>query len=574
MHSIRIGLAQINCTVGDLKGNTDKICNHIDEAEEKEVDVLAFPELTITGYPPEDLLLKSNFISDNIEALERVVKWTRSKRVVAVVGFVDGDKQLYNAAAIIHDGRIIGRYHKVLLPNYGVFDEKRYFTPGNEYPVFEVDGITIGVNICEDIWFSEGPAHIQTACGDAKLIININASPYHVGKGKERESMLVRRADESGATFAYVNMVGGQDELVFDGHSLIVGPGREILVRGRQFREDLIIADLDADDLRQRSVGDDLDLEIKNKYETLNIDFERAVNDKSETMAPIIYKSLELEDEIYNALVTGVRDYVDKNGFKKALIGLSGGIDSALTAVIATDAIGSKNVIGVFMPSAYSSAESEEDARELSSNLGITFINIPITGAYKEYISMLKEVFKGKDADTTEENIQARIRGNILMAISNKFGNLLLSTGNKSEMSVGYATLYGDMSGGFSVLKDVYKTIVYRISKRIDERSKSTVIPPRILTKEPTAELRPDQKDSDSLPPYEVLDNILLDYIEKDKSIQEIADTGIDIDLVRSIISMVDHAEYKRRQAPPGVKISTRAFGKDRRLPITNLYRG
>ena len=574
MHWIRIGLAQINCTVGDLKGNTDKICKYIDEAEEKDVDVLAFPELAISGYPPEDLLLNTNFISDNIDALDQVVKWTKSKRIVVVVGFVDGDKKIYNAAAIIHDGLIVGRYHKVLLPNYGVFDEKRYLTPGDEYPVFEIDNITIGVNICEDIWFSDGPALIQSACGGAKIILNINASPYHVGKGEERENMLAHRAEESKAIVAYVNMVGGQDELVFDGHSLIVGPDKAILARGRQFKEDLIISDLDADDLRQRSIGEEFDIDLKNKYETLNIDIGRAVSDKSETISPTISKSLDVEDEIYEALVTGVRDYVHKNGFKKVLIGLSGGIDSALTAVIATDAIGSQNVVCVFMPSAYSSKESEEDARELSSNLGITLLNIPITKTYKEYLSMLSDVFKGKDTDITEENIQARIRGNILMAISNKFGNLLLSTGNKSEMSVGYATLYGDMSGGFSILKDVYKTIVYRISRHINERSKSVVIPARILIKEPTAELRPDQKDSDSLPPYEVLDDILLAYIEKDKSIKEIADMGIDVDLVRSIVAMVDNAEYKRRQAPPGVKISTRAFGKDRRLPITNLYGG
>ena len=569
-----MGLAQINCTVGDLKGNTDKICKYIDEAKEKDVDILAFPELTVTGYPPEDLLLKSNFISDNQNALDQVVKWTKSKRVVAIVGFVDGDQQLYNAAAIIHDGQIVGRYHKVLLPNYGVFDEKRYFTPGDEYPVFEIDNITIGVNICEDIWFSKGPARIQSACGEAKIILNINASPYHVGKGKERERMLADRADENGAVVAYVNMVGGQDELVFDGHSLIVGPGGKILARGRQFTEDLVIADLDTDDLDIGTVDVGLDSDFLNRHETPKTQIVRTSGEKNWALGSAISKPLEVEDEIYSALVMGVRDYTYKNGFKKALIGLSGGIDSALTAVIATDAIGSQNVVAVFMPSVYSSLESGEDARLLSLNLGMTLLNIPIINAYNEYLSTLSDVFKGTETDTAEENIQARIRGNILMAISNKFGNLLLSTGNKSEMSVGYATLYGDMSGGFSALKDVYKTMVYRISKNINERSKTEVIPTRILTKEPTAELRPDQKDSDSLPSYEVLDDILLAYIEKDRSISEIADMGIDIDLVRRVISMVDSAEYKRRQAPPGVKISTRAFGKDRRLPITNLYRG
>mgnify|MGYP001573069623 FL=1 len=541
MKTVKIALAQINPTVGGIDGNVLKICDYIRKAREQNSGVVVFPELAITGYPPEDLLLKQHFIDDNLEALSRVVENT--KDIAAVVGFVDRkDSILYNAAAIIRNCKMIGVYHKVFLPNYGVFDEYRYFRAGTETPVYRIEDINIGVNICEDIWYPEGPAKYQAIAG-AEVILNINASPYHMGKAHLREKMISERAFDNKIVIAYLNTVGGQDELVFDGGSFIADKTGEIIVRGRQFEEEMIISEIVLGGLGQA--------------------------DKKH-ISPRISS---LKEEVYKALVIGTRDYVIKNDFKQAVIGLSGGLDSSLVAAIAVDAIGKENVTGIFMPSPYTSKESREDAYELSKNLGIKIIEAPISNIFEAYRKNLRAEFKGLPDDKTEENLQARIRGNILMAFSNKFGWLVLTTGNKSEMSVGYATLYGDMAGGFAVIKDVPKTLAYELCKWKNSEEGRAVIPERVLWKEPSAELRPDQKDTDSLPPYPVLDPILKAYIEDDKSFEDILPSGCDIECTRKVIEMIDRSEYKRRQSPPGIKITPRAFGKDRRFPITNKYR-
>jgi len=541
MKTIRIALAQINPTVGGIEGNVLKICDYIQRAKEKQSSLVIFPELSITGYPPEDLLLKRHFIDDNLEALSRVIENT--KDIAAVVGFVDRkDSILYNAAAIIQNCKMIGVYHKVFLPNYGVFDEYRYFTAGTETPVYRIEDINIGVNICEDIWHPEGPAKYQALAG-AEIILNINASPYHMGKAHLREKMISERASDNKVVIAYLNTVGGQDELVFDGGSFIADKTGEIIVRGKQFEEEMIISEIALDGYNPP--------------------------------IPPLTKGGEggFEEEVYKALVLGTRDYVIKNDFKQAVIGLSGGLDSSLVAAIAVDAIDKENVSGIFMPSPYTSKESREDAYELARSLGIKIIEAPISNIFEVYRESLKMEFKGLPDDKTEENLQARIRGNILMAFSNKFGWLVLTTGNKSEMSVGYATLYGDMAGGFAVIKDVPKTLAYELCKWKNSEEGRAVIPERVLWKEPSAELRPDQKDTDSLPPYPVLDPILKAYVEDDKSFEDILPSGCDIECTRKVIEMIDRSEYKRRQSPPGIKITPRAFGKDRRFPITNKYR-
>ena len=541
MKTIRIALAQINPTVGGIEGNVLKICDYIQQAREKKSSLVIFPELSITGYPPEDLLLKRHFIDDNLEALNRVIENT--KDIAAVVGFVDRkDSILYNAAAIIQNCKMIGVYRKVFLPNYGVFDEYRYFRAGTETPVYNIENIKLGVNICEDIWYPEGPAKYQALAG-AEVILNINASPYHMGKAHLREKMISERASDNKVVIAYLNTVGGQDELVFDGGSFIADKTGKIIVRGRQFEEEMIISEIVLDGLGQA--------------------------DKKH-ISPRISS---LEEEVYKALVLGTRDYVIKNDFKQAVIGLSGGLDSSLVAAIAVDAIGKENVSGIFMPSPYTSKESSEDVYELARSLGIKIIEAPISNIFEVYRESLKMEFKGLPDDKTEENLQARIRGNILMAFSNKFGWLVLSTGNKSEMSVGYATLYGDMAGGFAVIKDVPKTLAYELCKWKNSEEGRAVIPERVLWKEPSAELRSDQKDTDSLPPYPVLDPILKAYVEDDKSFEDILPSGCDIECTRKVIEMIDRSEYKRRQSPPGIKITPRAFGKDRRFPITNKYR-
>jgi len=561
MKSVRIALAQINPTVGDIDGNVIKICDYIKKAKEQKAKIVVFPELAITGYPPEDLLLKPQFINDNLAALNKVQEETRN--ITAVVGFVDPVRKLeldmlsngvdrkdgiYNAAAIFHNGKLLDVYHKMYLPNYGVFDEYRYFKAGTKSPVYSIEEIGVGVNICEDIWYPEGPTRSQAVAG-AEIILNINASPYHMGKLFLREDMLSKRASENEVVVVYLNTVGGQDELVFDGGSFVVDKTGEIIVRGRQFKEELIISDIVL-------VAESTEM----KY--------------NPPVFPLLKRGEEgLEEEVYEALVLGTKDYVNKNGFKQVVIGLSGGIDSSLVAAIAVDAIGKENVTGIFMPSPYTSKESREDSFELAKNLGIKIIEVPINKIFESYRETLGMAFEDMPEDITEENLQARIRGNILMAFSNKFGWLVLTTGNKSEMSVGYATLYGDMAGGFAVIKDVPKTLVYKLCKWRDLRKAMAIIPERIFWKEPSAELRMDQKDTDTLPPYPVLDPILKAYIEDDKNFEEILSLGCERACAEKVIRMIDKSEYKRRQSPPGIKITPRAFGRDRRFPITNKYR-
>lgn len=557
---LRIGIGQINTTVGDISGNCCKIREYIKKAKDFKTDIISFPELSITGYPPEDLLLKPKFISDNIENLKELSKEIFD--IVAIIGFVAQEgNNLYNSGVIIFSGKIKGIYHKMRLPNYGVFDEKRYFKEGEKPYIFKFGEVLFSVNICEDIWDGELPK--REALMGAELIFNINASPYHSGKIKEREKILSHQARENSLFIVYTNLVGGQDELVFDGQSMIVDSRGKIIARAEGFREDLLIVDLDIPaKLRRQKRG------IRGQDIIL---IDKCISSCEKPVIPKRkMKILEPISEIYQALILGLSDYVLKNGFKKVVIGLSGGIDSGLVALLAVDALGKDNVIGVFMPSVYSSSLSFEDAKHLSENLEIRIINIPISDIFKPYLAILKPHFLGYKENITEENLQARIRGNILMALSNKFGWLVLTTGNKSEMSTGYATLYGDMAGGFAVIKDIPKTLVYELAKY--RNSKDVVIPKSILIKEPTAELKPNQKDSDTLPQYEILDPILKAYIEDDKDLEEIISLGFNKKIVSNVLSMVDRSEYKRRQAPPGIKITPKAFGKDRRMPITNKY--
>jgi NAD+ synthase (glutamine-hydrolysing) len=575
---LRIGMAQINTTVGDFAGNRRKILKVIEEARPLAVDLLTFPELAICGYPPEDLLFKPQFIAENIRSLEKVA--AASRGITLVVGFVDADGDIYNAAAIIHDGKQAGVFHKMFLPNYGVFDENRYFRAGNECPIYVIAGTNIGINICEDMWYESGPSTTQTYSG-ADIIVNISASPYHFGKSGFRERMIATRAADNVAIFAFNNLVGGQDELVFDGNSLILDEKGQLIARGEQFKEDLIIADLDVEKVFRARLHDPRwrqglkRLQKQGWHPSENIIVSGAPF--SEDKPPLSLRHVEVPDlpaEIYEALVLGTRDYILKNGFKKVLIGLSGGVDSSLVAAIAADALGKANVVGVAMPSRYSSTGSLSDAELLSKNLGIKLLTIPIEKVFQAFLDTLAEPFQGTESGTAEENIQARIRGDVLMALSNKFGWLVLTTGNKSEYATGYTTLYGDMAGGFAVIKDVPKTMVYRLVAYRNERAGSKLIPLTVIDKPPSAELRPNQKDTDSLPPYDVLDPILTAYVEEDKSIEQIVAMGIDEKIVRRASRLVDTSEYKRRQAPPGVKITPRAFGRDRRLPITNRFKG
>jgi NAD+ synthase (glutamine-hydrolysing) len=574
---LRIGMAQINTTVGDFAGNQRKILKAIEEARAAGVDLLTFPELAVCGYPPEDLLFKPQFIAENLKSLDKITE--ASKGLTLVVGFVDADGDIYNAAAIIHDGRLVSIYHKNYLPNYGVFDENRYFRAGTGCWVYALGGINLGVNICEDIWYESGPSTAQTYSG-ADVIVNISASPYHFGKTHLRERMIATRAMDNVAIFAFNNLVGGQDELVFDGNSLILDEKGQLIARGKQFQEDLIIADLDVENVFRTRLHDPrwrqgrLRLEEKGLPETESVVITGAPPDAAKPPLPErpAVDVLDVVPEIYQALVLGTQDYVLKNGFKKVLIGLSGGIDSSLVAAIAVDALGKSNVVGVAMPSRYSSPGSLADAEAISKSLGIKLYNIPIEQVFKSYLNSLAEAFQGTEPGIAEENIQARIRGNFLMALSNKFGWLVLTTGNKSEYATGYTTLYGDMAGGFAVIKDVPKTMVYKLAAHRNTLSATKAIPDTVLSKPPSAELRPDQKDTDSLPPYEALDPVLTAYVEEDKSIAQIVAAGTDEKTVRRAARLVDGSEYKRRQAPPGVKITPRAFGRDRRLPITNRF--
>lgn len=531
--TLRVAIAQINSTVGDIEGNSKKLLEYVQRAKRLEADIVTFPELVLCGYPPEDLLLKPSFINENLKAIKRIS--LSIKGIAAIVGFVDRvGGGLYNAAALISDGKIKGVYHKMHLPNYSVFDEKRYFKEGKRPFIFKIKkGVSCGISICEDIWHPEGPLKIQ-AGKDAKIIFVINASPYYMGKIKKREEILRSQARANDVFIFYTNLVGGQDELVFDGQSFIVDNKGNIVARANAFKEDLLIVDIGRGVLQR---------------------------------APTALNPL---DEVYQALVLGLKDYVHKNGFKKVVIGISGGIDSALTAAIAKDALGRENTIGVFMPSMFTAKESKSDALKLVKNLGIKLREVPITNIFKAYLKDLSQIFKGYPSGIAEENIQARIRGNILMAISNKFGYLVLTTGNKSEISCGYCTLYGDMAGGFSVLKDVPKTLVYKLAGFVNKKEEA--IPKGIFTRPPTAELKPNQKDTDTLPPYEILDPIIKAYVEEDKGLEKIIKDSNRKALALKVIQMIDRSEYKRRQASPGIKITPKAFGRDRRMPITNKF--
>ncbi len=576
MRLLRIGLGQIDVTVGDLEGNTRRILETLARARALGVDLVAFPELALTGYPPEDLLFKPAFIEGNLRALDDIVR--ASVGLTVVVGFVDRRDDIANAAAVAHDGRLAGVYHKQYLPNYGVFDENRYFQAGTETPVFELadgtGGAVVAVNICEDIWYPTGPATAQTLAG-AELILTITSSPYHAGKVRFREQMLATRAADHVACLAYANLVGGQDELVFDGQSMIFDERGELLALGRPFEEDLVVADLDLAAVFRARLHDP-----RRRKEKLGatapvrrVALPPLPARERPPLPPRAATFLEHEAEVYAALVLGARDYVRKNGFRRVVVGLSGGIDSALTAAIAMDALGRESVVGVSMPSPFSSAGTKADARRVARNLGIEFLTLPITPACRAFRRILAAAFKGLREDVAEENIQARVRGTLLMALSNKFGWLVLTTGNKSEMAVGYCTLYGDMAGGFAVIKDVPKTTVYALARYRNARDGRPVIPESVLARAPSAELRPDQTDQDSLPSYEVLDPILEAYVEEDRPIADIVALGFDEATVRKVVGLVDRNEYKRRQAPPGVKITPRAFGRDWRLPIVNRFR-
>jgi len=577
MRILRVGLAQINTVVGDLEGNVQKVLEYVDRARELAVDVVSFPELTITGYPPEDLLLRPCFVRDNLDALQAVVRGCGG--ITAVVGFVDLDNgDICNAAAVIHDGRLAGVCHKRHLPNYGVFDEFRYFRAGRESPVYTVAGAGVGVNICEDIWYPGDPTRAQAFAG-AQVIININGSPYHAGKRRFREQMLATRASDYGVFVCYTNQVGGQDELVFDGGSMVLNAAGEVVARAAMFEEELLVRDVDVEEALMMHLHDPRRRQERAAYarareaSRLHLSDTPFIADKA-PLAPRLVPALEVEAEVYTALVTGTRDYLRKTGFAKAVIALSGGIDSSLVAAIAVDALGEGNVTGVAMPSRYSSEGSIKDAQELADNLGIELLIIPIEPAHAAYLEMLEKPFAGGEPGVAEENIQSRIRGNIIMALSNHFGWLVLATGNKSEMATGYATLYGDMAGGFAVIKDVPKTLVYRLARHRNTIGERPMIPESVLTKPPSAELKPGQLDRDTLPPYEVLDPILEAYVEEDRSVEEIVAMGYDYATAVRVIQMVNRSEYKRRQAPPGVKITPRAFGRDRRLPIANRYQG
>ncbi len=574
--ALRIVLFQLNPTVGDLRGNARLVMESLSRARDAGAQVAIFPELVLSGYPPEDLLLRPRFVADNEAALQEVASACRG--LIAVVGFAHRDRAgLHNAAAVIADRKVTAIYHKICLPNYGVFDEKRYFLPGHEVLLVQVGSVRIGVSVCEDLWVPEGVVETLAFAGGAQVVVNISCSPFHALKGREREQMMSERARQCRTFLAYCNLVGGQDELVFDGQSLVIAPTGEIITRGRAFAEDMIVADLEVPEvhaLRRK----DRDFQARRRsfrspYRKRQVRLSEVRNEQCPPLPRREQESLGLEEEVWRALVLGTRDYVRKNGFTHVVLGLSGGIDSALVAAIAAEALGPEHVTGVSMPSVYTSQRSMDDAELLAHNLGIDFRVVPIHRAVACYREILAEHFRGLPEDVTEENIQARIRGNILMALANKFHWLVLATGNKSELAVGYCTIYGDMVGGFAVLKDVPKTLVYKLAHSFNAARGRPVIPESVLQRAPTAELKPDQKDEDSLPPYSVLDPILEAYVERDLSIAEIVARGFDPDTVRRVAHMVEVSEYKRRQAAPGIKITPRAFGKDRRMPITNRYR-
>ena len=576
---LRVALAQINPTVGDIGGNTQKIREYVERARGEGVQLVVFPELAVTGYPPEDLLLKTHFVDAAGAALEEIAH--DAEDIVALVGFAERRDDVYNTAAVLADGDIVAGYRKMYLPNYGVFDEQRYFQSGSEGAIVEVNGVPVGISVCEDIW-EPGPPAMSEALAGAQVILNLSASPYRAGYGARRERMLVQRAVDYLAAVVFVNTVGGQDELVFDGHSLAIDQDGRVLARAPQFEESLTLCTIDPRAVaaaRLRDTRHRVNVRRQRRtapvaeppvftLATLHTDPVNEVDVVSGELSP----TLDPDAEIYAALRTGLRDYVDKNGFERVVIALSGGIDSALAALIAADALGPERVTCVSMPSPYSSEGTRADARAIAEHLGVDFREIGIEQAMGAYDELLGEAFEGRDPDVAEENLQARIRGNVVMALSNKFGWLVIATGNNSEMSVGYATLYGDMAGGFAVLKDVYKGQVYRLVRWRNEQEGRELVPGSVLERPPSAELRYEQRDDESLPPYDVLDQILEGYIEEDLDAIELVNRGLPAAEVERVIRMVDRAEYKRRQAPPGIKISSRAFGRDRRLPITNRY--
>jgi len=610
---VRVALAQVNPTVGALEANAALVVEWMRAAEAAGADVVAFPELVISGYPPEDLLLKDHFLSRCWSALLQVA--AANSGICALVGFPFAQgAAVYNSAAIVAGGRVAGVYRKICLPNYAVFDEKRYFTPGDRTGILDLGGTRVAVNICEDIWEPCGPTVAAAKEGDAGLVINLSMSPYHVGKGRQREAMLAQRARDSGAYVCYVNGVGGQDELVFDGQSLVFGPQGQLLARAGQFEEQLLVVDFDvqsagppaeaesgaAPEASSSSGGSDLECElprwgieittvekVADAAKRVGVSAPLAAGGLQAVGGPVtgavptaavgasIVDRLSVEAEIYAALCLGARDYVRKNRFEQVVMGISGGIDSALTACIAADALGKDKVHAVSMPSRYSSTGTKDDARETAERLGVHFYEIAIEGTYGSYLETLAPYFGDAPPGVTEQNIQARIRGNLLMALSNKFGYLVLTTGNKSEMAVGYATLYGDMAGGFAVLKDVPKTLVYRLAEYRNSLGPGEgPIPRATIDRAPSAELAADQTDQDTLPPYDLLDRIIESYVVNDDSVEEIVASGVDRAEVQRVVGMIDGNEYKRRQAAPGVRITPKAFGKDRRLPITNRYRG
>jgi NAD+ synthase (glutamine-hydrolysing) len=574
---LKVALAQINPTVGDIPGNARKIAERISQARDQGAALVVFPELTLSGYPPEDLLLKPSFLEQVAAALQELAAQTRG--IVALVGFPESADDVYNAAAVLADGEVAAVYRKMYLPNYGVFDEQRYFQSGAEAGIFELNGVPIGVTICEDIW-EPGPPAMTEALAGAQVIVNLSASPYRVGYGHGRERMLVQRAIDNLAAVVFVNTVGGQDELVFDGHSVALDQDGRVLARCPQFEESLVLCTIDPREVASARLRD--------TRHRVNVRRQRRAKPVAEppvvhladlqvegggkTVGGSVADLLEPEAEVYAALRTGLHDYVRKNGFEHVVLGISGGIDSALAALIAADALGPESVTCVSMPSPYSSEGTQADARAIATNLGADFREIPIADAMVAYSELLADSFAGTEPDIAEENVQARIRGNVVMALSNKFGWLVLATGNKSELSVGYATLYGDMAGGLALLKDVFKGWVYRLVRWRNEQEDRDLIPASVLERPPSAELRYEQRDQDSLPAYDVLDAILAGYVEEDLDAVELVRRGLPAKDVERVIRMVDRAEYKRRQAPPGIKISTKAFGRDRRLPITNRF--
>ena len=596
MMRLRLAMVQMNAIVGDLEGNTRSICRSIREAKKAKADVVVFPELAVSGYPPEDLLLMPQFLCDIHRMEAQIAK--ASLGLMSVVGSVSrpqkfslngspahksrelSDRQKpMNVAWVFAQGRLVGSYAKHKLPNYGVFDEQRYFQEGAGTPIVCLGSVRIGINICEDIWFADGPAQTQVKHGKAQVILNLNASPYHVGKTRTRQRMLAARAKEHGVFLSYTNMVGGQDELVFDGNSLIFNPQGELIARAKAFEEDLVFTDLSIPSLSKRQVDNIArvtPLQKRRGISFIRIPWLSSPSQITPSLVPRSATRMTETEAIYRALVLGVKDYTRKNGFSKVVMGISGGIDSALTALIARDALGASNVVGVMMPSPYTSSASKKDSNTLAKNLGIELINLSISHLFRSYLRELQPLFTGCPVDATEENLQARIRGTLLMALSNKFGYLVLTTGNKSEMSVGYATLYGDMAGGFAVIKDIPKMRVYQLARWRSYHHSSDFdpmnIPERIQLRAPSTELKAEQTDQDSLPPYPQLDAILHAYVEENRSKKTIVKSGYPIQVVQKVVRLVDRSEYKRRQAPIGIKITARALGKDRRMPITNQY--